>query len=62
MDKIDIKIGHDEIKTFMSEQFRIYSWRTVLRWRKSGMPFHRLWNGKPYIIPEEVIRWQLKKQ
>lgn len=57
-------IGHTDILEFMREQFNQpqFSWRTVIRWRKKGMPFHRLWNGKPYIIGAEVIRWQIKRK
>jgi hypothetical protein len=46
----------------MGEQFSVYSWRTVRRWKKRGMPFHSLWSGQPYIIKDEVIRWQMKKK
>jgi len=56
-------IGHKDILAFMKKTFnqKSFSWKTVRRWRDAGMPFHRLWNGKPYIIPEEVIKWQLKR-
>jgi hypothetical protein len=52
------RIGHKDILEFMGRQFRVYSWQTVRRWKRKGMPFHRLWNDKPYIIEDEVIRWQ----
>lgn len=54
-------IGHNEILTFMAAQFKVFSWRTVRRWKKRGMPFHYLWNGKPFIIKEEIIKWQIKR-
>ena len=62
------RIGHKDILEFMGRQFRVYSWRTVLRWKNpknpkvGGMPFHRLWSGQPYIIESEVIKWQLKEK
>jgi len=56
------RIGHKDILVFMGGQFKVYSWRTFLRWKKRGMPFHRLWSGQPYIIESEVIKWQLKKK
>lgn len=55
-------IGHKDILSFMSRQFGVTTWRTVRAWRKKGMPFHRLWNDKPYIIEQEVIKWQLKRK
>ena len=54
------RTGHKEIIIFMMQQFNVSSWRTVMRWRESGMPFHRQKNGKPYVIEEEVVQWQLK--
>lgn len=56
------RIGHDDILDFMGKQFKVYSWRTVRRWKKRGMPFRCLWNGKPCIIENEVIKWQLKRE
>lgn len=60
-----MRIGHDEILEFMKQQFRVTSWDTVKRWRKKGMPIHRQWcanpkYGKPFIIEQEIILWQLK--
>lgn len=55
-------IGHKDILMFMGKQFKVYSWQTVRRWKKKGMPFHRLWpNDRPYIIESEVVRWQRKR-
>lgn len=57
------RIGRDEILDFMSKQFKVYSWQTVRRWKRRGMPFHRLWVcQKPYIIESEVINWQSKRK
>lgn len=56
--------GHTDILGFMRSQFNqpSFSWRTVLRWKKKGMPFHRTWSGQPFIISSEIIRWQLKNK
>ena len=53
------RIGRKEIRIFMGKQFKVYSWRTVRRWKKRGMPFHSLRTGQPFIIENEVIKWQL---
>jgi len=54
------RVGHKSILAFMDRQFGVTSWRTVLNWRKKGMPFHKLQNGKPCLIEKEVIDWQIK--
>ena len=54
------RIGHKDILEFMGKQFKVYSWRTVIRWVRKGMPFHRLWNGKPFIIESELVEWHQK--
>jgi hypothetical protein len=46
----------------MERQFGVTTWKTVKNWKKAGMPFRRLQNGKPYLIESEVIAWQLKKK
>ena len=57
------RIGREEIIAFMSKQFKVYSWQTVRRWRRRGMPIHKLWtNDRPYIIEAEVIQWQIKRK
>ena len=55
-------VGHKGILRFTSRQFGITTWRTIIAWRKKGMPFHRLWNGKPYVIEQEVLKWQIKRR
>ena len=55
-------VGRKAILAFMERQFGVTSWQTVRAWKKSGMPIHYLWNGKPYIIESEVIKWQLKRR
>lgn len=62
MDPIRMRIGHDQILDFMAKQFQVYSWQTVVRWKKKGMPLRRMWNGKPYILEVEVINWQFKNK
>jgi len=57
------RIGREDILAFMSRQFKVFSWQTVRRWKRKGMPIHRLWpNDRPYIIEDEIIRWQLKRR
>jgi hypothetical protein len=56
------RIGHKDILCFMQEHFNVYSWQTVRRWKRKGMPIHRLWSDKPYIIPNEVIKWQKERK
>jgi hypothetical protein len=51
------RVGHKDILAFMSRQFNITTWRTVVEWKRRGMPNHRLMNGKPYIIESEVVKW-----
>ena len=63
-----IRIGHEEIMDFMAKSFKVYSWRTVIRWQRKGMPIHRQWcrgeaiRGKPIIIESEVVKWLLYKK
>jgi hypothetical protein len=56
------RVGHKAILVFMERQFGVTTWKTVKNWKKAGMPFRRLQNGKPYLIESEVIAWQLKKK
>ena len=60
-DENDWCVGHKDILCFMQKKFNITTWRTVRAWVKAGMPFRRLWNGKPYVLKSEVIMWQLKR-
>lgn len=55
-------VGHKAILAFLERQFGVSCWGTVRNWRKKGMPYRRLWNGKPYVIEEEIIKWQLKRK
>jgi hypothetical protein len=62
-----VRIGREEILEFMGQQFKVYSWQTVRRWRDKGMPMRRQWNrtdgyGRPIILESEVIKWQLKNK
>jgi len=58
----DICVKRIAILAFMSEQFGVTHWDTVRRWRRRGMPFHRMWNGWPFILKSEVIKWHLKNK
>jgi hypothetical protein len=64
MEKSDWRVGVISILEFMRDQFDNpqFCWRTVCRWKKIGMPLHRTRSGKPFIIPAEVINWQLKNK
>ncbi len=59
---IDLIIGRVNILNFMAKRFEVYSWKTVKRWKKKGMPFHYLWNKQPFLIEKEVIKWQLRQK
>lgn len=60
----ELKIGRMAILEFMREQFNqdSFCWKTVQRWKKTGMPFHRMRNGRPFIKISEIITWQLKNK
>jgi hypothetical protein len=54
---IGIRTGRKEILEFMGKEFKVYSWRTVIRWRKKGMPVTQAYNTQPIIIEEAVKKW-----
>ncbi|MDD5006427.1 MAG: hypothetical protein PHS33_08035 [Candidatus Omnitrophica bacterium] len=57
---IGIRLGRKEILDFMGQEFKIYSWQTVKRWKKKGMPISTGYNTQPVIIEAEVKSWFLK--
>jgi len=60
----DLQIGKIAILDFMCQQFQkdSFSWKTVKRWKKNGMPFYYMRNGIPFIKKTEIIKWQLKSK
>ncbi|MFA5347674.1 MAG: hypothetical protein WC294_06020 [Methanoregula sp.] len=55
-------VGRKDILVFMEKKFNVTTWTTVKAWRRKGMPMHRLWNKRPYIIETEVIKWQMRNK
>jgi hypothetical protein len=54
-----IRTGRKDILDFMGKEFKIYSWRTVIRWRKKGMPIAQGYNTQPIVIEAAVKKWFL---
>lgn len=49
----DIAIGRKEIMRLL----HVSDWKTVRRWKKSGLPMRYLPNQKPMVIVSELKKW-----
>jgi len=56
---IGIRTGRKDILEFMGNEFKVYSWRTIIRWKKKGMPIVTGYNSQPVIMEEAVKKWFL---